>query len=407
MDDKEWDQLLEDKGWGEMLEQLNIEAAAERRTFRRGLFRGVFLTCFIGGMILLFTANPKKEAMLRDVISRYYLNEVDQETLQEGAYAGMVDALGDPYSTYYTKQEYEDNQPNITGTYTGLGCVLQQEQETGNIVVTRCYEDTPASRGGMQSGDILYMINGERLSGKTLDEAVELIKSSDGETIKVSLLREGSGDVIELEMKTDTIETPMVTSGMLEDGIGYLAIFEFRPTTVHQYQEAFAELKEQGMERIIIDLRNNGGGAMASVTKILNTILPEGIIVYTEDKNGQRTEYMGRGKTPLDIPMVVLTNGFTASASEIFAGAVRDYGLAKLVGTRTYGKGVVQSTYDLGDGSAVKLTTANYYTPKGVNLNGNGLEPDVEVELDTTPDAEGYIRDNQLEKAIETVKTME
>lgn len=372
----------------------------------KGFFLGVVVTAAAAGILYQFVGRDEKEEKIKKYIDEAYLDEVDEETLQEGAYAGMAEALGDPYSTYFTIEEYESLSQENEGTYVGIGIVMQQDPDLGTITVVRCYEGAPGEQAGIKVGDIIYKMNDEVVTADDLSDAAQTIKNSGEEGVHLTLIREGETDYIEIDVAPEEVELPVVAHEMLGDKIGYLAIYEFKESTLHQYQEAFADLESQGMERIIIDLRNNPGGLMTSVTGILNTILPEGTIVYTLDKYGNRRDYTSTGETPIQIPMVVLTNEYSASASEIFAGAVRDYDIAKLVGTTTYGKGVVQNIFPLGDGTALKLTIANYYTPNGININGEGLVPDVEVELDLTPQEDGTIVDNQLETAIETVKAM-
>ena len=372
----------------------------------KGFFLGVVVTAAAAGILYQFVGRDEKEEKIKKYIDEAYLDEVDEETLQEGAYAGMAEALGDPYSTYFTIEEYESLSQENEGTYVGIGIVMQQDPDLGTITVVRCYEGAPGEQAGIKVGDIIYKVNDEVVTADDLSDAAQTIKNSGEEGVHLTLIREGETDYIEIDVAPEEVELPVVAHEMLGDKIGYLAIYEFKESTLHQYQEAFADLESQGMERIIIDLRNNPGGLMTSVTGILNTILPEGTIVYTLDKYGNRRDYTSTGETPIQIPMVVLTNEYSASASEIFAGAVRDYDIAKLVGTTTYGKGVVQNIFPLGDGTALKLTIANYYTPNGININGEGLVPDVEVELDLTPQEDGTIVDNQLETAIETVKAM-
>ncbi len=372
----------------------------------KGFFLGVVVTAAAAGILYQFVGRDEKEEKIKKYIDEAYLDEVDEETLQEGAYAGMAEALGDPYSTYFTIEEYESLSQENEGTYVGIGIVMQQDPDLGTITVVRCYEGAPGEQAGIKVGDIIYKVNDEVVTADDLSDAAQTIKNSGEEGVHLTLIREGETDYIEIDVAPEEVELPVVAHEMLGDKIGYLAIYEFKESTLHQYQEAFADLESQGMERIIIDLRNNPGGLMTSVTGILNTILPEGTIVYTLDKYGNRRDYTSAGETPIQIPMVVLTNEYSASASEIFAGAVRDYHIAKLVGTTTYGKGVVQNIFPLGDGTALKLTIANYYTPNGININGEGLVPDVEVELDLTPQEDGTIVDNQLETAIETVKAM-
>ncbi len=373
----------------------------------KGFYIGILFTlCVLLLYKYFFLARDNKEDVLRECIDKYYLNEVDDAALTEGKYKGMVGALGDPYSAYFTKEENTVRVQEYEGSYKGIGVVIQQNQETGTITIVNCYEGSPAEEAGIRSGDILYLVNGESASEMKLEDVVSIIKSSGDAGVNLTLIREGLNEYVEVNVVPNDVEYPVVSHSMLEDNIGYLAIGEFKESTYHQFHEGLEDLKSQGMEGLIVDLRNNTGGLLNSVNDILNDILPEGTIVYTVDKAGNRENYESEGKTPLEIPMVVLVNEYTASASEIFAGAVRDYDMAQLVGTQTYGKGVVQSTIRLTDGSAIKLTTANYYTPKGTNINGTGLTPDVEIELDLTLGEDGTYVDNQLAKGLEVLKEM-
>lgn len=368
---------------------------------------GVFVTALVFVLVYMAKAGTSKEHIVRAYIEKYFLNEIDETALEDGKYKGMLDALDDPYTTYYTVEETNTRIQQNEGTYQGIGVTLAQDTQTGVLTVTRCYGDSPAERAGIQAGDILYLIDGMSASEMELSDVVSRIKESGENGVVLTMIREGEAEYLEVTVVPEAIQYQMVQSQMIDEEVGYLAIYDFVGTTYEQFHTQLEDLKSQGMTRLIVDLRNNTGGLMTAVTDILDSILPEGVMVYTMDKYGNRKDYTSSGETPLEIPMVVLVNEYTASASEIFAGAVRDYDMAQLVGTQTYGKGVVQSTFYLTDGSAVKLTTASYYTPNGTNLNGVGLEPDVIVELDTEPDEDGYIYDTQLEKALEVIKTMD
>lgn len=378
---------------------------------KSGVLRGfVFGVIFTGCVVMAyqyFVVNANdKERLIRNCIDQYYLGEVDEAALDEGVYKGIVEALGDPYSEYFTLEENTEHNQSYEGSYKGIGVLLQQDQETGIVTIVSCYDGSPAQEAGIMDGDILYMVNGETVADQELTDAVAVIKSAGDEGVDLTLIREGHADYIEVNVVPNDVTYPSVSHEMLEDNIGYLAISEFKEPTYQQFHEALEDLKAQGMEGLVVDLRNNTGGLLHTVNNILNDILPEGTIVYTVDKYGNRQDYNSDGETPLEIPMVVMVNEYTASASEIFAGAVRDYDMAKLVGTKTYGKGVVQSTIALADGTGLKLTIANYYTPKGTNIHGTGLEPDEVVELDMTPQEDGTYVDNQLEMGVEVLKEM-
>ena len=342
---------------------------------------------------------------LEDLIDLYYLNGPDQTKMKEGMYAGLVDGLEDPYSRYYTTEEYSALNEETQGRYEGIGVVMQQNED-GLVTFVRCYEGAPGEQAGLKAGDILYKVNDQEVTDMDLSTVAKKIKDPDINPVHLTMIREGENDYLEINIEKEEVKIPVVSHEMLDNQVGYLAIYEFTDVTFEQYQKAKEDLESQGMEKLVIDLRDNPGGLLTSVCDVLGTILPKGLIVYTEDKYGKREEELCDGKTPIDIPLAVLVNGNSASASEIFAGAVKDHKMGTIVGTTTYGKGVVQTIRDLGDGSALKLTVSNYYTPNGVNINGVGIEPDVKEELDKslqTGDTVNKEDDNQLQKAIEVL----
>ncbi len=342
---------------------------------------------------------------LEELIDLYYLNGPDRTKMEDGMYAGLVDGLEDPYSRYYTTEEYSALNEETQGRYEGIGVVMQQNED-GLVTFVRCYEGAPGEKAGLKAGDILYKVNAQEVVDMDLSTVAKKIKDPDINPVHLTLIREGENDYLEVDIEKEEVKIPVVSHEMLDSQVGYLAIYEFTDATFEQYQEAREDLESQGMEKLVIDLRDNPGGLLTSVCDVLDTILPKGLIVYTEDKYGKREEELCDGKTPIDIPLAVLVNGNSASASEIFAGAVKDHKVGTIVGTTTYGKGVVQTIRDLGDGSALKLTVSNYYTPSGVNINGVGIEPDVKEELDKslqTGDTVNKEDDNQLQKAIEVL----
>ena len=316
-----------------------------------------------------------------------------------------MDGLEDPYSRYYTAEEYSALNEETQGRYEGIGVVMQQNED-GLVTFVRCYEGAPGEQAGLKAGDILYKVNDQEVTDMDLSTVAKKIKDPDINPVHLTMIREGENDYLEINIEKEEVKIPVVSHEMLDNQVGYLAIYEFTDVTFEQYQKAKEDLESQGMEKLVIDLRDNPGGLLTSVCDVLGTILPKGLIVYTEDKYGKREEELCDGKRPIDIPLAVLVNGNSASASEIFAGAVKDHKMGTIVGTTTYGKGVVQTIRDLGDGSALKLTVSNYYTPNGVNINGVGIEPDVKEELDKslqTGDTVNKEDDNQLQKAIEVL----
>lgn len=348
-----------------------------------------------------------KLTYLENLIDEYYLGDKDEEKLQEGIYAGLLYGLDDPYSRYYTAEEYKSENTSSEGTYVGIGILMEKNTE-GGVKIVKCYEGGPGEEAGLKAGDIISAIDGEDITDKEVSEVADSVRNSDKDSVVLTIHREDVEDAMEITVPITDVELPSVFHEMLDSNIGYIRITEFKGVTSDQYQEAFDNLEKQGMEKLIVDLRDNPGGLLNSVCDILRKILPEGLIVYTEDKDGNREEETCDGKNELQIPLAVLVNENSASASEIFAGAVQDYGIGTIVGTTTYGKGVVQSIRQLSDGSAIKLTIANYYTPKGNNINKIGIKPDIEVSLDTSllnkdKDEITHDEDNQLQEAIKTV----
>lgn len=397
----------------------------EQGRFRKGFILGIVCTLIIGGGGLkiydLVQSNERNQGAVTDsfvqkakyieeTVKESYTGDIDDEQMEEYMYKGMMASLGDPYSAYYISEEYEELTTETTGSYEGIGVVMQQDVDTGEVKVVRCYEGAPGEKAGLLPEDVLVEVNGESVSGMELSEVVDKVKNSQDQVAHLTIAREGESEYLEIDVHLEEVNIPVVQSEMLEDNIGYIALYEFTKQTEPQYMEAFEALKDQGMEQLIIDVRNNPGGLLTSVCDILEDILPEGLIVYTEDKNGEREEYTCDGENELDIPLAVLVNGNSASASEIFAGAIQDYSKGTIVGTTTFGKGIVQSLIPFNDGSAIKTTTAKYYTPSGKCIHGTGIQPDVEVELSEGLEQETSIsheEDNQLQKAIEVVKGSE
>lgn len=384
-------------------------------TYVKGVATGVILTVLAGGgikavqycrsdEILSDLAFTQKIKYLENMIDEEYLGEISTDKLEEGVYAGLIYGLGDVYSRYYTKDEYEQESVTTEGSYVGIG-VAMQKYTAGGVQIVECYKGSTAEEARVKVDDVITAINGEDITDTELQDVVSMIKDNEDKDVVLTVQRKGE-DTQEITVKVSNVELPSVFGEMLDENTGYIQITEFKGVTVEQYEEIFADLKEQGMERLVVDLRDNPGGLLNVVCDILRDILPEGLIVYTEDKNGNRSEETCDGKNPLDMPLAVLVNGNSASASEIFAGAVKDYGLGTIVGTTTYGKGVVQSIRQLSDGSAVKLTIANYYTPKGNSINKTGIRPDVEVELSPellNQEEITHEEDNQLQAALNSL----
>ena len=342
-----------------------------------------------------------KLSVLEQYLDHYYYksSEITREDKETGIYKGLFESLGDVYSCYYTPEEYKSLAEQTQGVYYGIGAYVSQDVETGNCAISGVIRNSPAEAAGLMEGDLIYKVDGEDMSGLELDEVVSHIRGDEGSEVTLTLVRDG--EEIEVVLTRGKVDTPTVESEMRDDGIGYLQITEFDDVTVGQFAENFEQLKEQGMKGLIIDLRGNPGGSVTSVCAVAEHLLPEGLIFYMEDKDGNRTEYTCEG-ADFDLPLVVLVNEYSASAAEILSGAIKDSGIGKLVGKKTFGKGIVQDVISLQDGSAIKLTIANYYTRGGHDIHLKGIEPDVEVELD----ADAYLEDKtdtQLDKAVEMI----
>lgn len=406
---------------GVSMEQAAVDAPAGRRNKNRGstvkgFILGVVTTLIVIGVgyaVILAssgdsavnTATMQKLMMLENQIkSKYYqADSVTSEQLEDGLYKGLLESLNDPYSTYYTAEEVEELAQSLEGTYSGIGAYISTDQDTSYAKISGVIADSPAEAAGLLANDIIYKVDGEDTYGLSLDEVVSRVRGEKGTDVTLTIAREGEIDYLEFTITRDDVDSPTVSSEVLDDGIGYLQITEFDGVTTNQFKEALQGLYDQDIKALVLDLRNNPGGDVDVVTAIANEIIPEGLVFYMEDSDGKRTEYTADGKDAIEIPLVVLVNGNSASASEILTGAVQDSGCGTVVGTRTYGKGVVQSVYSLMDGTAVKLTIANYYTRGGNNINKVGITPDIEVELD----AEQYLKDGtdtQLQQAISTLK---
>lgn len=370
--------------------------------------------------------------LLEQVVDNYFLFEenVDTEQMEAGIYKGMLAGLEDPYTTYYTAEEYRAMTEETEGVYCGIGVQVSQNLETGIITILRVFPGSPAEEAGLKKGDILYKVGALDVYDQELDTLVsQYIRGEEGTFVDLTVLRDG--EEISATVERRMVESVTVESQLLPDKTGYVMVTQFDLVTADQFISAVDSLEKQGMERLVIDLRDNPGGVVDACVKMAAYLLPEdqydGTILSTADKNGEGDRYYcqdgkllfeGSGSNPeypmddgheLNMPIAVLINGMSASASEVFAGALRDYGMATLVGTTSFGKGIVQALLPLDDGSSVKVTIAHYYTPAGHDIHKKGLEPDVEIPLELDEDLIGQYdvpldRDNQVQKAIEVLK---
>ncbi len=357
----------------------------------------------LGGASEIFSRYARLEAIRRELSERYY-QEVDEEVLVEGAIRGMMDALEDPYTFYYTPDEMQEHSAQSEGAYHGIG-LLVQNNDAGEIEVIRVYEGGPADVAGVQAGDRIVAVDGSPVGGgsiQSLGDAVSRLQGADGTKVDVRVRR---GDAIQnLSIVRGDVNVSNVNSAMLEGNIGYIEIYQFTGDDVEGFRRAMEEFRAAGVRGLVVDLRNNPGGLLTDVVEIADLLLPEGLVVYTEDRAGNRAEYSSDADC-WDVPLVVLINGMSASASEILAAAVQDFDRGVLVGTRSFGKGIVQSllTFER-DGAGMQYTSATYYTPSGRCIHGTGVTPDIVVEaeegyrnLTGVPDPEG---DVQLQEAL-------
>lgn len=389
----------------------------KHKEYAAGVLTGVLVVALAAGGVkfvqqrqyngvLSDSSHVQKIEYLEKMIDQEYLGEVDNDEMAEGVYAGLVYGLGDVYSRYYTADEYAQETASTDGAYAGIGVSIQKNKN-GGVQIAECYEGGPGAEAGLQTGDVITAINDTDVTDMELSDVVSLIRENKDNTIVLTVFRENEEKSREISVDVTDVELPSVFGEMLDKKTGYIQITQFTGVTPQQYKDMFTELKDKGMERLVIDLRDNPGGLLTSVCDILREILPEGLIVYTEDKYGNREEENCDGKHQLDMPLAVLVNENSASASEIFAGAVQDHEVGTIVGTTTYGKGVVQELRQLSDGSAVKLTVSNYYTPNGNSINKVGIKPDVEVKLASellNKDEITHEEDNQLQKALNVIE---
>lgn len=404
---------------------------SDKRKFINGLLTGLFLAVIIAGATyggrkavtvwkqyhsqeesgagaeVVSARTMQKLQLIEDIIEENYaLDMVDGKAMENGIYQGLVDSLQDPYSAYYSAEEMQEQQEKMEGVYYGIGAYVKYDEEMGFARLGEIFADSPALESGLLEGDLIVKVDGQYTKGMGLDEVVSLIKGEEGTRVLLTIMREGETEAREIEVERREVPKQTVSFEMMDNKIAYIRISEFDKVTVDQFTDAMAMAKGSGMLGLILDLRDNPGGNLAAVIDVARQILPKGLVVYTKDKAGKRQDYNCDGDHELTVPMVVLVNGGSASASEVLAGAVKDYGKGKLLGTTTFGKGIVQKYLAISDGSAVKLTTSKYYTPKGNNIHGIGIEPDETLEMDYEEYLEsGY--DNQLERAKEILVTGE
>jgi len=361
----------------------------------------------VSGAAIDWNTVTDKEEEIYNTIDDYYLNGIDNDKMKDGIYKGMVDSLGDPYTVYYNSEEYKQFTSSSSGTYSGIGVAVSQNVTTGAITIVKTFKKGSGEKEGMKPGDVIYKVEGKKIEGLELSKVVSMIKGEEGTFVKVTVLRDGKEIEFNLERKKLEVDT---VNYRMEDRsgkkIGYISVSEFDEVTASQFKSAISELSKEGMEGLVIDLRDNPGGLLDVTCEMLDRMIKKGLLVYTVDKYGKRVDEDATDSDSFDKPVAILVNGNSASASEVFSGAMKDYKAATLVGAKTFGKGIVQSIVPFGDGTAMKVTVSKYYTPNGVNIHGTGIEPDVVVELSKDATKNGkYERknDNQLDKALDVV----
>ncbi len=349
----------------------------------------------------------RKLAMLESVLNEYYVGDVDRYKLQEGIYKGFISGVGDAYSTYYTQEEYDAFKEETSGIYNGIGIKMYLETEDNSIVIKEVFEGSPAESAGLLPYDKIIKVAGKSVSGNDYTTVTELVAGKKDTDIALTIYRPSDNKTYEFSLTRSNITYPTVYFRMLDEDLAYIQVTKFEELTHNQFKNALEKSKEQNAKGIVLDLRNNPGGLLRIAKDIVDELVPEGIIVSTKDKNGKSIEYYA-DREYHDIPMVVLINGSSASASEVVAGALKDYNRAKLVGETSYGKGVVQTIIPLSDGSAIKLTTSQYFTPSGVCIQGIGIEPDVHIGLPIEKLLKGAkledTEDDQLQTAMKVLR---
>ena len=330
------------------------------------------------------------------VLESFYFGDVDDETAKDNIYKAYLSSYGDKYTMYYTADEYKALKESTNGKFYGIGAVCQLSGE-GGVLLVDVYDNGAGYQAGLRSGDRVVNVDGRDVTDMELSSAVALIKGDKGTSVTLEVIR--GTERLTFSAVRDAVEAKTVSYTLLDNNIGYLSISQFEEVTTKQFKAAVEDLQSQGMKGLVIDIRNNPGGLLDTVVGMLKYMLPDGLIVYTEDKQGNRKEYKGQDNDEFNLPLAVIVNGNSASASEIFAGAIQDYGKGTIIGTQTYGKGIVQTVKPLTDGSAIKFTIAKYFTPKGQDIHGKGVTPDMVVEYDTDADV-----DTQLDAAIKNVE---
>lgn len=359
----------------------------------------------ISGSDYEIVKESRKLLTLKKYIDKYYLETVDSEELMEGAAKGMFEALEDPYSVYMDQEEFKEFNESTSGSYGGIGVIVTDEE--GYVTVVAPIEDTPGEKAGLKTGDKIIKVDGKEVTGIGLEKATALMKGKKGTTVVLTVSRENRTEPLVIEIKREDIVLKTVKSDMLEDEIGYIRISMFDQDTGKEFKKAMADIKTKHAKGLILDLRQNPGGFVTQCVDVADELLDKGVIFYTEDKDkNQVVTHSKDGK--IDIPFVVLVDEGSASASEIVSGAIKDRKAGLLIGTKTFGKGLVQSVEKLDDGSGFKLTIQKYYTPNGIDINKVGIEPNIKIEAMEIKEGQSpeEIKDVQLDRAVQEIQKL-
>lgn len=342
----------------------------------------------------------------REVIDKYYLGEIDEEKLKEGAIKGYIEGLGDPYTEYISKEDMEDYLDDTMGNFVGIGIYMIKNTQYDRIQVLSTIKGSPAERAGIQSGDFILTVDGIEYKADDMSKASNNIKGEEGTKVKVEILR--GTENIKYDITREKVKVNQVEGKVISNNIGYIEFTSFDETTAEDFKTKFEELNKQGIKSLIIDLRNNGGGIVDQALEIADYIVDKDtVLLYEVDKNNKETVKKAKTNPIINMPIIILTNENTASASEILAGALKDLEKAKTVGTTTYGKGVIQQILKLSDGSGLKVTIEEYQTPNRNKIHEKGIEPDEKVELPESVESVLNVKedeDTQLQKAIEMLR---
>lgn len=345
-------------------------------------------------------------SQFRSELEKKYIGEINDEELIEGAVKGYVDALGDPYTTYYTKKEMKTIMEETNGNFVGIGVYMTKALEKNAILIIKPIENSPAEKAGILPGDLITKVDDVEYTGDKLEEASNKIRGEEGTKVKLEIYR--NGETKTFELTRTKVVVSHVTTKVLNNDIGYIAISDFEGECASEFETKYKQLEKQGIKKLIIDIRNNGGGIVDEALKIANMLVDkDSTLLITKDKSDKEEITKATEKPIINMPTVVLVNGYSASASEILAGALKDNGKATLVGTKTYGKGIIQELHQLSDGSGLKITVSEYYTPNHNAIHKIGITPDVEIDLSEDVKQQTTIQekdDNQLQKAIEILK---